>query len=213
MRAFSRRACALLLLSLITLFAGPMLYHWMRQGGLIARAFDRTIVFAMVAVVIFLLVPEAFAGIGWLALMLILVGYLLPGVLESIVKRSAHTFHMISILLALSGFALHAMLDGAGLAGSSMQASGNLALVIIMHRLGVGLIIWLIVQPAFGRNIAYAILFFIAAITVLGFYLSEQLLPLAGQDTILIIQSLIIGTIVHSLIHRGHAAKPHKHTK
>ena len=200
----------MLLLSLITLFAGPLLYHWMRQGGLIAKAFDRAIVAALVAVVIFLLVPEVFSEIGWVALGLIVTGYLLPGALESLVKKSAHTFHMISMILALAGFAMHAMLDGAGLAGSSLQPSYNLALAIVLHRLGVGLVIWLILQPVFGRTVAIAALLLIAAVTVLGYYLSETLLPLAGQNSVLVIQSLIIGTIVHSLVHRGHADR-HDH--
>jgi hypothetical protein len=176
----------------------------MRQGGLIARAFERVIVGALVIVVAFLLVPETITGLGWLALVLIATGYLLPGILESGLKKSAHTFHLISMLLALSGLALHAMLDGAGLAGSEMQSSDKLALAIVLHRLGVGLVLWLIVQPAFGRRIAFWVLVFVAAATVLGFTLSETILPLAGQDSVLVIQALIIGAIVHSLVHRGH---------
>jgi hypothetical protein len=34
--------------------------------------------------------------------------------------------------------------------------------------------------------------------------MSERLLPLAGQNSVLIIQALIIGTIIHSLVHREH---------
>jgi hypothetical protein len=197
----------LLFLSLLALFVGPLLYHRMQRGGLIAKALDRSIVIAMVIVVFFLLVPEAFEGLGWIALLLIAAGYLLPGALETVVRKSAHTFHLISMLLALVGFALHAMLDGAGLAGSSLQSSGNLALVIVLHRLGAGLVIWLIVQPAFGYKVALTTLTMIALVTVVGFYLSEQMLPFANQDSTLIIQSLIIGTIMHSLVHRGHVTK------
>jgi len=193
-----------LFLSLITLFAGPLLYHWMRQGGLIARTFERMIVGALVLVVAFLLVPETLASLGWLALVLIATGYLLPGLLESGLKSSAHTFHLISMLLALSGLALHAMLDGAGLAGSKLQATENLALAIVLHRLGVGLVLWLIVQPAFGRRTALWVLILVALATVLGYSLSEIILPLAGQDSVLVVQALIIGAIVHSLVHRGH---------
>jgi hypothetical protein len=182
----------------------------MQQGGIVARTFDRAIVIFLVVVVIFLLVPEAFEGLGWMSLGLIAAGYLLPGILEASVKKSAQTFHLISMLLALAGVALHALLDGAGLAGSHMQSSDGLALAIVLHRLGVGLVVWLIVQPAFGKRAAVAILFLIAAVTVAGFTLSEQLLPLAGQNSILIIQSVIIGTIIHSLIHRGHATQ-HDH--
>ena len=197
----------MLFLSLITLFAGPLLYHWMRQGGLIARTFERVIVGALVIVVAFLLVPETLAGLGWLALVLIATGYLLPGILESGLKNSAHTFHLISMLLALLGLALHAMLDRAGLAGSEMQPSDNLALAIVLHRLGVGLVLWLIVQPAFGRRMALWVLVFVATATVLGFSLWEIILPLAGQDSVLVIQALIIGAIVHSLVHRGHVMR------
>jgi hypothetical protein len=194
---------------LITLFAGPLLYQWMRRGGLIARTFDRVIVAALVIVVGFLLVPEAVTGLGLTALALIATGYLLPGILESGLKKSAHTLHLISMLLALLGLAMHAMLDGAGLAGSEMQTSGNLALAIVLHRLGVGLVLWLIVQPAFGRNAAIAVLLMIAGATVTGFMMSEVMLPLAGQDSVLVIQALIIGTIIHSLVHREHVARHH----
>ena len=176
----------------------------MRQGGLIARAFERVIVGALVIVVAFVLVPETLAGLGWLAFVLIATGYLLPGILESGLKNLAHTFHLISMLLALLGLTLHAMLDGAGLAGSEIQPSDSLALAIVLHRLGVGLVLWLIVQPAFGRKMAFWVLVFVAAATVLGFSLSEIILPMAGQDSVLVIQALIIGAIVHSLVHRGH---------
>jgi hypothetical protein len=176
----------------------------MQKGGLIARTFDQAIVAALVALVVFLLVPETFSALGWPALLLIAGGFLLPGVLESGLKKSAHTLHVISILFALAGLALHAMLDGAGLAGSGLHNSGNLALAIVLHRLGVGLVVWLIVQPAFGRMTAISVLLMIALATVLGYLLSEKLLPLAGQNSVMLIQALIIGTIVHSLVYREH---------
>lgn len=197
----------MLFLSLITLFAGPLLYHWMRQGGLIARAFDRVIVAALVVLVVFLLVPETITHLGWSALVLIAGGYLLPGILEAGLKKSAHTLHLISILTALAGLALHALLDGAGLAGSNMQASENLALAIVLHRLGVGLVLWMIVQPAFGRKVAIAVLVMIAFATVTGYMLSEVMLPLAGQGSVMVVQALIIGTIVHSLVYREHSVR------
>lgn len=196
----------MLVLSLIALFAGPLLYQWMRHGGLIARAFDHVLVMALVLVVIVLLLPEALEGLGWIAAGLIAAGYLVPGLLETSVRKSAHTFHMISVTFGLLGIALHAMLDGAGLASSQLAESNSLAVAIILHRLGVGLALWLIVQPAFGRRMAVLVLVLIDAATVLGYSLSEVMLPLAGKDSVLIIQALIIGTIIHSLVHREHIA-------
>lgn len=197
----------MLILSIMTLFAGPLLYHWMRTGGLIARTFDRVIVAVLVVVVVFMLVPETLSGLGWIALILMASGYLFPGLLETALKKSAHTFHLISLILALAGLALHALLDGAGLAASAYGDSENLALAIVLHRLGTGLVLWLIVQPVFGRKVALAVLAAIALATVAGYFLSESLLPLAGKNAVLMIEALVIGTIVHSLVHRGHVQR------
>lgn len=194
----------MLSLSVIMLFAGPLLYQWLKRGGLIARTFDRAIMFVLVVVVAFMLVPEAISGLGWLAFLLMLIGYLAPGLLESGLRQAARAFHMLSLVFALLGLALHALMDGAGLAGSQAGASSNLGLAIVLHRFGVGLVLWLILKPAFGTRVAVAALLLISVVTVLGYFTSEMLLPLAGRNTVLVIQALIIGTIVHSLLHREH---------
>jgi hypothetical protein len=194
----------LLLLSLITLFAGPLLYQWVQRGGWFARTLDRTIVLLLVIIIGVLLIPEIVEPLGWTALALVLAGYALPGVLEKTVKRAAETFHLLSLYLALAGLLMHALLDGAGLAGSELAASTGLAAAIVLHRLGVGLMLWMIMQPAFGQRIAWLTLVALAAATVLGYEFSERVLPLAGDQAVTIIQAVIIGTIIHSLIHRGH---------
>ena len=61
---------------------------------------------------------------------------------------------------------------------------------------GTGISVSTGLPTKFGPGVALA--------TVLGFSLSEIILPLAGQDSVLVVQALIIGAIVHSLVHRGH---------
>ena len=194
----------MLLISLITLFAGPLIYQWMSRGGRMAKTIDRLIVVALIVLVVVLLVPEIVAALGWYAPGLLALGYLLPGLLEMVVRRAAETMHLASLFLALLGLLLHAMLDGAGLAGSELQASGGLAAAIVLHRFGVGLMIWLIMQPVFGQRVAWLMLVGMAAATILGFEFSERVLPLAGKFTVSAMQAVIIGTIIHSLVHRGH---------
>jgi len=194
----------MLLLSLLMLFAGPLLYQWIQRGGWFARTLDRTIVVLLVVTISVFLIPEIIAPLGWMAPALILAGYGLPGMLESVIKRAAETLHLLSLYLALAGLLLHALLDGAGLAGSELGDSTGLATAIILHRFGVGLMLWMIMQPAFGQRIAWLTLFVLAGATVLGFEFSEWVLPLAGQQAVSVIQAVIIGTIIHSLIHRGH---------
>lgn len=183
-----------------------MLYQWLRRGGFIAKAFDSLIVAVLVVLMAFLLIPESWSQLGYWSIVLILSGYLAPGLLEQLIKRAAHTFHMVSLLLALAGLALHALLDGAALSGVNGLGSNNLSLAIVLHRLGVGMMLWMMVQPAFGKRVAFSVLGFVSLATVAGYLVSEPLLGLEGDDTMAVIQAVIIGMIGHSLVHRGHGA-------
>ncbi len=140
---------------------------------------------------------------------LILAGYLAPGLLEQLIKKAAHTLHLLSLLLALAGLALHAMLDGAALNAGNGEMSNNLSLAIVIHRFGVGMMIWMMVQPLFGRKVAFGLLGFVSLATIGGYLLSEKLLGLEGDYSMSVIQALIIGMIVHSLVHRSHGASHH----
>jgi hypothetical protein len=156
-----------LLLSLITLFAGPLLYQWIGRARHIAATLERVIVAVLVGLVVVLLVPDIMEPLGPYAIGLLLLGYLLPGFLEKLVKRAAEGLHIASLMVALLGLMLHALLDGAGLAGSELQASAGLATAIILHRFGVGLMLWLIMEPAFGKQIAWLTLILSFILTLL----------------------------------------------
>jgi len=199
-----------LLLSIISLFIGPVLYQWLRRGGFAARAFDSLIITVLVVLMAFLLIPGSWAELGYWSVALILAGYLVPGLLENLIKKAAHTFHLVSLLLALAGLALHAMLDGAALTMGESGNTSSLSLAIVLHRFGVGMMLWMMVQPAFGRVAAYAVLGFVALTTAGGYLLSEIVLGLEGDCAMSVIQALIIGMIVHSLVHRSHGASHHQ---
>ena len=194
----------MLLLSLISLFAGPLLFQWLNRSGRVARTLDQLIVAALIVLVVLLLVPDIIEPLGLAAPGLLLLGYLLPGLLEQLVRKAAETMHLLSLGVALIGLLLHALLDGAGLAGSSIRHEPGLAAAIILHRFGVGLMLWLIVQPVFGPRIAWLTLFAMAAATLVGFEFSERFIPLADDRVIAAVQGVIVGTIIHGLVHRGH---------
>jgi len=101
------------------------------------------------------------------------------------------------------------MLDGAALNAGDGAMARNLSVAIVMHRFGVGMMIWMMVQPLFGRRIAFGVLGFATLATVGGYLLSESVLHLQGEYAMSVIQALIIGMIVHSLVHRSHGASHH----
>lgn len=200
----------MLLLSLITLFAGPLLFQWLSRSSHLASTVDRVVVVVLIFLVAALLLPDIIEPLGLLAPASVVLGYLLPGILEKLIRRAAETMHLLSLYVAMAGLLLHALLDGAGLAGSELRASPGLAAAIILHRFGVGLMLWLIIEPVFGKRAAWLMLIAIGAATIVGFEFSERLLPLAGDTAIAALQGVIIGTIIHGLIHRGHA---HRHAE
>jgi hypothetical protein len=193
-----------LLLSIISLFIGPVLYQWLRRGGFVAKAYDSLIIAVLVVLMAFLLIPESWAELGFGAIALILAGYLIPGLLEKLIKKAAHAFHVASLFIALGGLALHALLDGAALTIGHDGAASSLSVAIVLHRLGVGMMLWMMVQPVFGKRVAFAVLGFVALVTVGGFLLSEMVVGFEGEFALSVIQAIIIGMIVHSLIHRSH---------
>ena len=199
----------MLILSIISLFIGPILYQWLRHGGFAAKALDSLIIVVLIILMALFLIPESWAALGYSSIGLILAGYLVPGLLELLIKKAAHTLHMVSLLLALGGLALHAMLDGAALSAGDGAMARNLSLAIVIHRFGVGMMIWMMVQPLFGKRIAFAVLGFASIATVGGYLLSEKVLGLEGDFVMPVIQALIIGMIVHSLVHRSHGASHH----
>ena len=200
----------MLLLSIVSLFVGPILYLWLRKGGFVAKAFDSIIVAVLIALMAFSLIPESWAKLGYASVVLMFVGYLLPGLLEQLIKKAAHTLHIISLLFALAGLALHAMLDGAVLIVGQGDLGHGLPLAIVLHRFGVGLMLWMMVQPVFGKRIAFAVLGFVGLATIIGSLLSETILGLEGDYTVSMLQALIIGMIAHSLLHRSHGGN-HRH--
>jgi hypothetical protein len=187
------------------MFLGPVLYLWLSKGGFIASAFDSLIVAALILLMAFLLIPESWLELGYWSVGLMFAGYLLPGLLEGLIKKAAHTLHLISLMLALTGLALHAILDGAALTLGQADPGSSLSLVIVLHRFGVGLMLWMMVQPVLGKRIAFAVLGFVSLATIAGYLLSETILDIQGDHAMSIIQALIIGMIVHSLVHRSHA--------
>ena len=191
----------MLLLSIISLFIGPVLYQWLRRGGFVAKAYDSLIIAVLVVLMAFLLIPESWAELGFGAIALILAGYLIPGLLEKLIKKAAHAFHVASLFIALGGLALHALLDGAALTIGHDGAASSLSVAIVLHRLGVGMMLWMMVQPVFGKRVAFAVLGFVALVTVGGFLLSEMVVGFEGEFALSVIQAIIIGMIVHSLIH------------
>lgn len=197
-----------LLASLLALLIGPAIYAATRTRSA-AAALDAFALIAVSGLVFAHILPQSFELAGWWVVPAALIGLFGPGLLcgsRLLAGRSSSRFTMP---LAVFGIGLHALLDGAALAGSGTQKGQLLAFAVVLHRLPVGLGIWWLARPLYGLRAAVTLLAAIAIFTVVGFYSSETLVANAPQAWLALIQAVVAGSLLHVILKHPPHAPPH----
>jgi hypothetical protein len=202
-----------LVAALLALFSGPLLE---RLGYLERRtlAFVDGFVFVTVAGVILIgLLPDSAATLGPGALALAAAGFLLLAGLEAVVVRTARGAHAAVLLLAVLGLVLHQALDGIAL-GTDLRGSGaghahadSLGTAIVLHSVPLGIAVWFLSVPAFGRRLALALLVLLATATAGGYLGGPRLLGLLDSPALDAFQAFLAGSILHIVAHGGTALR------
>jgi len=195
-----------LIASIFALGIGPLIYQTfgpLRRTDRIVSGF----ILIVIAVTLFIeVLPETFAVIGYLAIVLALLGFIGPTLIEKSFTKSANKTHMATILLGILGLVVHASIDGAALYnGNTANQHENLSLVIILHRLPVGLTIWWLLKPLIGERYALLTLLAMAVATSGGFALSMQLNDYQISSGFIALQAFISGSLLHIVFHKPHA--------
>ena len=194
-----------LIASIFSLFVGPLVYQTfgpLRRTDKIVSG----IVLAIVSgIIIFQIVPTSYVSIGILSIILALIGFAGPTLIESAFRNAADQTHRITIYLGIFGLLIHALIDGAAIQGEIDQDSSHLTIAILIHRLPVGLTIWWLLKPILGEKVALIMLVLMGAATYLGYSLS-QLIGLYDQHAVFAaIQSLVAGSLLHVVIYKPHS--------
>ncbi len=214
-----------ILFALVSLAAGPALATALLRLPRLHAALDGFVLTVVVGLGLCVLLPEATATLGApLAVGLALAGFVLPTIVERVMRR--HAGQMTPVLwLALGGLLLHEALDGAGIAlgagatGEAGHAHGagaahdhgghghdGAVLAILVHRLPVGALVWWSVEPALGRRAAWGLIGAMLVATAGGFALGGHLLELPGP-AIGVVHALLAGALVHVVL--DHAPPGH----
>ena len=185
--------------SLIALLVGPLIYGAVRRRDMMLSMLDGFIFVTITGLVLVYILPDSFAYGGWLTLIFALIGLFGPTLLEGFFRRSARRTHIITLILGLLGVGLHAFLDGTALAHHHLFLEGSsehlLPLAVILHRLPVGLTVWWLLRPSFGRRMAGSVLGLIALATVTGFALGPVLTAGITSEGIAWFQALVAGSL------------------
>ena len=194
----------LLVLSLLVLAAGPLIYQVTRIAGSMLALLDGFVFVAIGGLVLCFIVPSSVGQAGWWALGCVGVGLFLPSLIENRLHRLARPAHLVALLLGLTGIGLHAFVDGLALMGEGGHHDHMLPVTVILHRLPVGLTVWLLLRPVYGRRAAWSVLGLMGVLTAAGFYSSATVAHVVGSRGWGMFQALVAGSLLHVLVHRAY---------
>ena len=80
---------------------------------------------------------------------------------------------------------------------------------MVLHRVPVGLTIWLLLRPGRGALVAPGTLGLVAGATVIGFLAGDGLLAGVSHRALAGFQALVAGTLLHVVLHRPHDHEEH----
>jgi uncharacterized membrane protein YraQ (UPF0718 family) len=198
---------AYLLIALGALAIGPVLLVRLRRWPAVATGLDGFVAAAITGLIFLQFVPGAVERREFWVLAALVVGFLLPIFVERTTRDIRGRADRWGLLFGLTGLALHAALDGAALATVDHSGSGtSLAFAVILHRLPVGIAVWWLTSRAVGRSGGIAALLALMAATAVGFYFGSAATRLLGGHGIVeLYQAIVGGSLVHVVLHRGHA--------
>jgi len=193
----------LLFLSIFALFLGPLAYRLLqRQPGWL-DLLDAFIFVTISGLVLFHILPELLHNGGLMVLLLMAIGLLAPSWIEKYFHKAARQAHQTTLFLGVLGLVLHASIDGSALIVAQGDHTGwLLAIGVLLHRFPVGLTIWWLLRPQYGRLLPLVVLMSMSAATLAGgFFASDSLAQLEGQ-WLAWLQAFVMGSIMHVVLHR-----------
>ncbi|MEO1273070.1 MAG: hypothetical protein AAFX99_33700, partial [Myxococcota bacterium] len=203
-----------LALSLTALALGPLLYSVGRRTEALLSVLRGLVLVAIGALVLVMLLPELIATAGAGVVVALLAGLALPLVLERFGQHAPRHTRSLVLGTAMLSLLLHALLDGValGMHGEEHHLDLTLAVAVVLHRLPVGLVIWMFVQPYYGKGYAWGVLGAVMVATTAGFGLG-----MGGQipegEVLAYAQAFVGGSLLHVLAHTPHHPEAHAATR
>lgn len=199
----------LLIISLAALVVGPFIYRVADRARGTLLALDGFVLLAVCGLVLIHIIPQSFTVSGPLSLVLALVGFVAPTLLERNLYRAAKKAHTATIVFACAGLLVHALIDGIALGApvaghdhSGEEGATALALAVALHRLPVAVTVYWLLRASVGPTAAWLTLAANGIATTVGYALSSPLSAALDDDFLALFQALVAGSLLHVLIHQ-----------
>lgn len=196
----------LVALGVLVLAVAPLLAALLQRRPALVPLLDNFVLVAVGGIVIVDVVPQSAARAGPAAIGAAVIGLFLPIILHQVDEllqrgrpggagagRTARDIVLVGAFLL--GTFVHAFFDGTALAAAAIEP--GLALGVLLHRLPVGLALWVIVRPALGLKRTLLVAGALVAGTVVGALLGEAAIAGASGAALALVQAFIAGSILH----------------
>ena len=192
--------------ALVAPVVGALLYRWLHDQPGTVRLVDRFMYVAVPGLVLWQVLPHAWAEHGVLAILTLAAGMGTPALIERASHAVAPHTDDLALLAGLSGLALHASLEGAAIA----PEEAALGLAIILHRIPVGLVIWWMLEPRYGFVGGALGVGAVAVATLIGHAAGSAVVADHGSGVELY-QAFVGGSLLHVVFHQSRHDHRHEH--
>ncbi|MCB9228809.1 MAG: hypothetical protein H6618_04285 [Deltaproteobacteria bacterium] len=186
-----------LIISLLMLAIAPAVYRLSLTFQKTWKYANRVLILLVTSLVVLHLLPESIRIIGIKASVLAFLGMFIPSSLERLWSSEASLIHRLTLLLAVSGLAVHGIMDGTALAMADGR-SELLGWAVLLHRLPAAILIWSIFAPSGHKRLAVLILVILGLSTIVGYGIGQYLSHLpASFGGVHYFQALVAGSLLH----------------
>lgn len=179
------------------LFVAPPLA---KLGGKVAisRRLSSLIELGISLLVVSHLVPECYHKVGWVAILLCLIGFGIPLLIEYSFGRCVSQVHIVTKIASLCALILHGHMDGALLASilyfGPLEHHTRVLLFLFLHKIPVSLAVW----NSSGKGYSgWTALTLLALANLSGYFLSSSFLQAVPTELHYDFLALGSGALLH----------------
>ncbi|MGC6417567.1 MAG: permease [Bradymonadia bacterium] len=200
--------------AIVGLLLGPILAKiGQRQRGWVL-ALDGFMLVSLGGLGLVFLLPSTIQTAGYPAVLAAVLGFLLPSALEGRINQAKG----LTLGIVFLGLCVHNAVDGAALSAPVPGHAHGLDVAIVLHRLPVGLLVFVTLRDRLGPRMAFAMVCVLAVVTYVGFAIGGQLTQGLAPVQLALFEAFVVGALVHVVMHRpelsgcsGHGSDEHTH--
>ena len=204
---------ALLFISIAALSVGPLIVRAFSENRGVTQALDGFVTIGIGGLVLFHVMPPSVAVGGYVALVFMVVGMIVPTAIERVQHGNIRAAHAAALALAFIALSLHALVDGVALSQADTGSTQALpvAIAVVLHRIPEGLAVWMLLRATHGLRVTMAVMAFIALTTLVGFLAGPAVVALMQGASFGWFQAFVAGSLLHVIFHAHEHDHSHDH--